>query len=92
MRKTVLTILGTLLIAGSTVEMAAASKYHVRTGPSYDQSDFRRAYNQSNEPLYESPQTGARQNIEDLGSSGRDRTWCSWADCTPPWEHSAHGG
>jgi hypothetical protein len=30
MRKTVLTILGTLLIAGSAIQMAAASEHHAR--------------------------------------------------------------
>jgi CHASE3 domain sensor protein len=48
MRKTVLTILGALLIAGSAVQMATASEHHVRK--SYRASiatsqQFRNAYN-----------------------------------------------
>ena len=54
MRKTVLIILGTLLITGSSVQMAAASNYHVYSR-GYDQSDYRRAYNQMNRPLLCSP-------------------------------------
>jgi hypothetical protein len=67
MQKTALIIFGALLIAGSAVQMAAASEHHARA-----RSDYRRAYNQSNEPFYAAPQTRAGRNIEDFGFSGRD--------------------
>ena len=71
MRKTVLTILGALLITGSAVQVAAASNYHVYSR-GYDQSDYRRAYNQSNEPFYAAPQSREERNMENFGFSGRD--------------------
>jgi hypothetical protein len=83
MRKTAFTILGALLIAGSTVQAATASEHHVRAGRGYDRWDYRQAYNQLNEPFYAASQTRARRDIEDAGSDGRDRVWCSWADCSP---------
>ena len=66
MRKTVLTILGVLLIAGSAGQMANASEHHVR------RSDYRGAYNQANESFYAIPQTRAGRNMENFGFSGRD--------------------
>jgi hypothetical protein len=71
MRKTVLTILGALLIIGSAVQMATASNYHVYSR-GHDRSDYRRAYNQSNEPFYVAPQSREGRNVEDFGFSGRD--------------------
>ena len=43
MQNAALTILGALLIAGSTMQMATASGYHVRTGQGHHQSS--RTYN-----------------------------------------------
>ena len=72
MRKTVLTILGALLITGSAVQVAAASNYHVYSR-GHDQSDYRRAYNQVNEPSYAAPLTSQEErNRENFGFSGRD--------------------
>jgi hypothetical protein len=71
MRKTVLTILGALLITGSAVQVASASNYHVYNR-GHDRSAFRGAYNQVNEPFYAAPQTRAGRNIENFGFSGRD--------------------
>jgi hypothetical protein len=48
MRKTVLTILGTLLITGSAVQMATASEHHVRKAyraPIAASQQFRNAFN-----------------------------------------------
>ena len=55
--RTAFTILGALLIAGLAVQMARASEHHLRTGRAHDRSDYRRAYNQLNEPFYAVPQT-----------------------------------
>jgi hypothetical protein len=76
MRKTALTILGALLIAGSAVQPAAASEHHARKvhrasafvhGPWY----FRGA---NNGPLY-APGSLRERNLEDFGFSGWDRSW-----------------
>jgi hypothetical protein len=72
MRRTVITILGAFLIAGSAVQLATASEHHVRTSRGSDRWDYRRAYNQWNEPFYAAPQTRGNRNIEDFGFSGRD--------------------
>jgi hypothetical protein len=56
-KRTAFTILGALLIAGLAVQMARASEHHLRTGRAHDRSDYRRAYNQLNEPFYAAPQT-----------------------------------
>jgi hypothetical protein len=70
MRKTVITIIGSLLITVSAVHLAAASEHHARRA--YDRWDFRRSYNQLDEPFYAVPQTRAQRNIENFGFSGRD--------------------
>jgi hypothetical protein len=42
-------------------------------GRVYDQSNYRGAYNQSNETFYAQPLTNEeRRNVEDFGFSGRD--------------------
>jgi hypothetical protein len=64
MRKT---ILGALLIAVSTIQMATASERHAPRP--YDLWNFRGSYDQLNEPSYE---TQERRNIENFGFSGRD--------------------
>jgi hypothetical protein len=56
-KRTAFTILGALLIAGSTIQIATASEHHLRTGRGHDRSDYRRAYNQLNEPFHAAPQT-----------------------------------
>ena len=74
MRKTILTILGALLITGSAVQMAAATNYHV-TGQGHAHSDFRRSYNQVNQPFYAAPLTSAQyRNLEDFGVSAASLT------------------
>jgi hypothetical protein len=52
MQKTALTLFGTLLISGITVQMAAASEHH-RSKAYFgrDLSEFRRAYNLVNGPI-----------------------------------------
>lgn len=48
MRKTIITLLGALLITGSTVQMATASEHHVRKAyraPMSSSEQFRRANN-----------------------------------------------
>jgi hypothetical protein len=74
MRKRALTIFGALLIAGLTVQIAAATEHHARTD---DRSNYR-AYNRSNEPFYEAPQTRGYP---------ADYDGCGWPNCA-----SAHGG
>lgn len=66
MRKTVLFILSTVLMAGSLVQVATASEHHVRKA-----SAFRGAYNQLNS--YAAPLTSREErNLEDFGFSGKD--------------------
>jgi hypothetical protein len=68
MRKTVLTILGALLMAGSVAQVATASEHHDRKA-----SAFRGAYNLSTGPFRAAPLTGREErNLEDFGFSGRD--------------------
>jgi hypothetical protein len=70
MRNAALIILGTLLIAGSTVQMASASEHHIRRG--YDRWDFRQAHNQWNGPFDATPQTGYHWRTNGFGFRGRD--------------------
>jgi hypothetical protein len=71
MRNTALIILGTLLIAGSTVQMVTASEHHARRA--HDQRNFRGSFNQLNGPSYAVPLTSEeKQTIENFGFSGRD--------------------
>jgi hypothetical protein len=76
MRKTAFTILGALLIAGSTIQMAAASEHHARARGHHG---WDRTYDQSKPPSY------ATQNIRESTSDGKppanvtqscDRVWC----------------
>jgi hypothetical protein len=46
MRKAALTILATLLMAGSVTQMAAASEHHARAGRGHHHWDYRGSYNQ----------------------------------------------
>lgn len=55
MQKAVFSILGALLIAGATVQMAAASEHHTRTGRVHHRWD--RAYDQVSAPGSSIPQT-----------------------------------
>lgn len=54
MQKAAFGILGALPIAGSAVQMAAASEHHMRTGRGHHRWD--RAYNQLSEPGFPIPQ------------------------------------
>jgi hypothetical protein len=61
MQKTVLTIFGALLISGLAVQVAAASEHHrSKAHVARDSSDFRKAYNQVNEPIYVAPRAPDR--------------------------------
>jgi hypothetical protein len=68
MQKAALTILGALLIAGSTVQMATASEHHVRAGRGHHQWD--RAYNAAPQTLdrYGKPPANVSQSC--------DIKWC----------------
>ena len=69
MRKAAFTILGAFLIAGSTLQMAAASEHHMRTGRGHHQSG--RAYNNAAPPTldaYGKPAANVTQTC--------DRKWC----------------
>jgi hypothetical protein len=71
MRKTILTIIA-LLIAGSAVQTASAANYHDYSR-GHDRSDYRRTYNQVNEPSDAAPLTSREErNLENFGFSGRD--------------------
>ena len=63
MQKTVLTILGALLISGLAIQMAAASEHHTK---------FRRAYNQWNGPVVVAPPARYNSDTNGLGLGGRD--------------------
>jgi hypothetical protein len=85
MRKIAFTILGALLIVGSTGRIASAAKDHLCV----HSSNYRGAYNWSNQPTV--PQTRARPNvdpnIEELQKE-QDLQWgCGWLFCA-----SAGGG
>ena len=64
-------ILSTTIAAPVFAQDAGLSRlHHVRV---YDQSNFRGAYNQSNEAFDAQPLTNEeRRNLEDFGFSGRD--------------------
>jgi hypothetical protein len=72
MRKTALTILGALLITGSAVQMATASEHQVR--------NYRRAYNQWNEPIGTAPRTLVRPDTNGFGFRGGDPSWVGGKD------------
>jgi hypothetical protein len=87
MRRTVLAMLGSLFIAGSTAQIAAATEHHARTGSCDDRSNYCRAYNQSNQPFYRASHTTGRPNIEEFQKM-QDLEWgCGW-----PFGASANGG
>jgi hypothetical protein len=68
------TILGALLIAVSTIQMASATEHHARRV--HDHWDFRGSYNQLNEP---------HRNIENFGfgATGGDTSFLHPSDVTP---------
>ncbi len=73
MRKTTLSIFGVLLISGLAVQMAAASEHH--RNKAYfgrDISEFRKAYNQVNEPVIVAPRVLDR--IDPSRPGGEDPT------------------
>jgi len=47
---------------------------------SYDQRNFRGAYNRLNGPFYAAPFTQEGRNIENFGFSGRDPSWVGGED------------
>ena len=63
MQKTVLTILGALLISGLAIQMAAASEHHTK---------FRRAYNQWNGPVVVTPPARYNWDANGFGFGARD--------------------
>jgi hypothetical protein len=67
-------ILGALLIAVSTIQMASATEHHVRRA--YNHWDFRGSYNQLNEP---------HRNIENfgLGATGGGASFLHPSDIHP---------
>jgi hypothetical protein len=66
MRKIILTVLATSLMAASTVQIAAAAERHAHQ--TY-RDNFRGAYNQLSTPSYATPGTGYGSNA---GSNWRD--------------------
>ena len=73
MQKAAFSILGALLIAGSVVQIAAASEHHKRIDRGHHRWD--RAYDQSIEPGFSVPQT---RDGKPTASQTRscDRFWC----------------
>ncbi len=73
MRKTTLGIFGVLLISGLAVQTAAASEQH-RSKAYFgrDVSDFRKAYNQVNEPVIVAPRVLDRFDPSRPGSVDPD--------------------
>jgi hypothetical protein len=71
--RTAFTILGALLIAGSAVQMAAASEHHARHGRGHDWSDH-----QLNGPVSAAPPTREGYGGKPPPSETRtcDRYWC----------------
>lgn len=73
MQKAAFSILGALLIAGSMVQMAAASEHHMRNGRGYHRWD--RAYDQLSEPgLSTSQMREGRPVAHETRSC--DKFWC----------------
>jgi hypothetical protein len=73
MKKAAFGILGALLIAGSVVQMAAASEHHMRTGRGHHRWD--RAYNPLSEPGSSMPQMRDGKPLP-AESRSCDRLWC----------------
>ncbi len=77
MRKTVLTILGTLLIAGSAVQMASATEHHGRKAhraPSAASEQFLNANNSS-----EGHVSAACENREPGNPYNRETDYTGWS-------------
>ena len=75
MRKAAFTLLGTLLIAGSAVQMATASEHQTRTDRGHHRWD--RTYNQLREPSYTAPQIGNNYGKPAVNESRTcDIKWC----------------
>jgi hypothetical protein len=77
MRKTILSVLGAMLLAGSMVQVATATDRHYRPTedtPAIAQDPyFRGAYDQWNGYYNDAPRTlDEERNLEDFGFSGRD--------------------
>jgi hypothetical protein len=72
MRKAAFTILGALLIAGSTLQMASASQHH--TGRGHHRWD--RTYNQLRDPSYAAPQVNNYGKPPANESRTCDIKWC----------------
>ena len=90
MRKTVLTILGALLIAGSAVQMATASEYHVRKAyraPVIAGEQFRNANNavEGRARTFCGPEPGNSYNpqtdYEGWSAWRQEGAWDSRNDC-----------
>ena len=66
--------LGAVIILSAAVAAPAFARDAGVLAPhhAHAQSNFRGAYNQSNEPFYAVPATQAGRNMENFGFSGRD--------------------
>jgi hypothetical protein len=77
MRKTILFVLGTMLMTGSMIQVATAAERQFRPAedtPAIAQDPyFRGAYDQWSGSSYGAPRTSEeKRNLEDFGFSGRD--------------------
>jgi hypothetical protein len=67
MQKTVVTIIGALLISGLAIQLATASEHHMK---------LRRAYNQWNGPVVDViPPARYNSDTNGFGFGGRDRSF-----------------
>jgi hypothetical protein len=72
---TKLKILSAIVILSAAIATPVFAQDAIGPGHArvYDQSNYRGAYNQSNETFYAQPLTNEeRRNVEDFGFSGRD--------------------
>jgi hypothetical protein len=85
MRKTALTIIGALLIAGSTVQMATAAEHHMRDYPSAATGEQFRNANNSAASTFCSTEPGNPYNpatdYEGWSAWREDGGWDSRNDC-----------
>jgi Ni/Co efflux regulator RcnB len=98
MRNQLLTVIAVALSAALTAQAAIASEHHhIRT--KHHTAAYQRLLNSNASADYPSDRNqrdghydpGYQSNVDGFRSGGAG-PWCSWADCDPPWLHSAHGG
>ena len=83
-RKTALTILGTLLLAGSTVQVASAAQHHMHDAPLAVSEQFRNANNSSDGHMISSPDRNRSCQNREPGNPYSEQNdymaWSAWRD------------